>query len=410
MKRFLFSPILMATVLLMGSLTLLVIEVHSHDAVVLNVAEHTDGFQKFTTWHQDYSLGGTDSAKFDLSERKTDSSNPRGWQELKFKSTNIPDYENPADANTDNDYEITLSTTTLNSEPHTHIITIRVTNIAETPTAVGTISNVYINTTGATQASVNASSYFSEPDGQTLTYSASSSNTGAATVSVSGSTITVTANGGGSGGNATITVTASDPGGLSATQTFTAYVSNNFTGEADAIPGLSSEEQLLLGGLLSYDTVIFNELHNASEDANDWLELRNVSGADFSLDDWQLTIRTGEAEVVIEFPTGTVIPAGDVLLLTNTGHATAEASVLSIVSETFALPQVDFALILRNPTAFGDIAGNYFEAERPETAPALTVDTVWYRSMPTVSGYRADAWTESTYQDGLGTPGYRPLV
>ena len=81
---------------------------------------------------------------------------------------------------------------------------------------------------------------------------------------------------------------------------------------------------------------------------------------------------------------------------------------MSIVSETFALPQVDFALILRNPTAFGDIAGNYFEAERPETAPALTVDTVWYRSMPTVSGYRADAWTESTYQDGLGTPGYRP--
>ena len=130
-------------------------------------------------------------------------------------------------------------------------------SVESPPTAVGTMSNVYINTTGATQASVNASSYFSEPDGQTLTYSASSSNTGAATVSVSGSTITVTANGGGSGGNATITVTASDPGGLSATQTFTAYVSNNFTGEADAIPGLSSEEQLLLGGLLSYDTVIF---------------------------------------------------------------------------------------------------------------------------------------------------------
>ena len=165
MKRFLFSPILMVTVLLMGSLTLLVPESHSHDAAVLSVAEHTDGFQKFTTWHQDYSLGGTDSAKFELSQKKTSASDPRGWQELKFKSANIPDYENPTDANTDNDYEITLSTNTLNNQPHTHNITIRVTNIKESPTTVGTISNVYINTTGATQASVNASSYFSEPEG-----------------------------------------------------------------------------------------------------------------------------------------------------------------------------------------------------------------------------------------------------
>ena len=85
----------------------------------------------------------------------------------------------------------------------------------------------------------------------------------------------------------------------------------------------------------------------------------------------------------------------------------ADASVLSTVSETFALPQTDFALILRSPTALGDIAGNYFEGEHPETAPALTVDTVWYRSMPPVSGYRAEAWTESITQDGMGTPGYQ---
>ena len=71
MKRFLFSPILMATALLMGSLALLVPQAHSHDAVVLNAPENTDGLQKITTWHRDYSLGGTDSAKFDLSERKT---------------------------------------------------------------------------------------------------------------------------------------------------------------------------------------------------------------------------------------------------------------------------------------------------------------------------------------------------
>ena len=37
----------------------------------------------------------------------------------------------------------------------------------------------------------------------------------------------------------------------------------------------------------------------------------------------------------------------------------------------------------------------------------MTVDTVWYRTQPTVSGYRAEAWAESTHQEGMGTPGYR---
>ena len=117
--------------------------------------------------------------------------------------------------------------------------------------------------------------------------------------------------------------------------------------------------------------------------------------------------------------------------------ATADASVLSVIAETFVLPQADFALILQSPTAFGDIAGNYFQDKRPEittaspedtpwfeiqtddfegegehskTVPAFTVGTVWARIMPTVSGYRAEAWSESTHQDGLGTPGYQHLA
>ena len=159
-----------------------------------------------------------------------------------------------------------------------------------------------------------------------------------------------------------------------------------------------------LGALLTYDTLIFNELHNASDDADDWLELRNVSGANILLDGWQLTIRTGEADVVIELTADMVIPAGDVLLITNT----ADASVSSVVAEAFVLPQTDFALILRSPIGIGDLAGNYFqdEKERPETAPELTVDTVWERTQPIIFGYRAEAWVESTSQDGLGTPGY----
>ena len=281
-------------------------------------------------------------------------------------------------------------------------------NVKNPPTAVGTIPNISgaVNQAGTTIA---LSGYFSDPDGQTLTYSASVSDAYYVSVYVNSSNgleVTPLA-----AGNATITVTATNPDGLSATQTFSVTLTESvFVGEADAIPGLSGQEQLLLGQLLTYNTIIFNELYNGSNDANDWLELRNVSAADIALDDWQLTIRTGEGHVVVPFPADTVIPAGAVLLLTNTEMPTADASVLSVVAETFVLPQTDFALILRDPIAFGDITGNYLEgeAERPETVPALTVDTAWERTQPVVFGYRAAAWVASTSQGGLGTPGYHP--
>ncbi len=308
---------------------------------------------------------------------------------------------------------VTVTVTATDPAGFTASHTIKVA-VGNPPTTVGTIPN-RTSKFGWGNINTDVSSYFNEPDGQALSYSASSSNTGVASVSVSGSTVTAKPQG---TGNSTITVTASDPSGLTATQTFIVYILPGF---ADAIPGLSSEEQLLLGQLLTYDTIIFNELHNSSDDTNDWLELRNVSGADLPLDDWQLTVRTESGEAVIKFPAGTVIPAGDVLLLTNTAGgreqssllqedgemATADdMSVLSVVSEAFVLPQAAFALILRSPTVFGDIAGNYFEGDRPETAPAFTVDTAWDRTQPVAFGYRAEAWAKSTYQNGLGTPGY----
>ena len=175
--------------------------------------------------------------------------------------------------------------------------------------------------------------------------------------------------------------------------------------EADVIPGLSTQEQLLLGRLLTYDTIIFNEVHNGTDDATDWLELRNVSDIDIAMDSWQLSIQTGAATAIIAFPAGASIPAGGVLLITNT-----EKAIAGVVEPSFVLPQTEFALILRSPTVFGDIAGNYFQAqkERPETAPELTLDTVWERVEATTSGYRAEAWAVSTHRNGLGSPGYHP--
>ena len=118
-----------------------------------------------------------------------------------------------------------------------------------------------------------------------------------------------------------------------------------------------------LESLLTFDNVIFNELYNASNDANDWIELRNVSAADIPLDAWQLNILTGAENIVVPFPAGTVIPAGEVLLLTNTVPARTEASISSVVVESFALPQQEFALILQSPPLKGlrtDLASNVF--------------------------------------------------
>ena len=254
---------------------------------------------------------------------------------------------------------------------------------------------------------VDLSTYFSDPDGDPMTYTASSDDTAKATVSTSGSTMTITA---GALGRTEVTVTATDNSNATGTHAFAILIkyADPPLG-ADAIPGLSSEEQLLLDALLMYDTVIFNELHNGSDNTNDWLELRNVSGTDLRLDDWELTLQTGSGMAVLPFPTGTVIPTGEVLLITNTEMATtADTPVSTVVSEVFVLPQTDFALTLRSPTVFGDIAGNYLEgvAERPETVPALTIGTVWERVEPISFGYRAEAWTESTSADRLGTPGY----
>ena len=72
------------------------------------------------------------------------------------------------------------------------------------PTTSGTIPDAEI---AKLDHVVDVASYFSDPDGDTLSYSASSDDTGVATVAVSGSEVTVSRV---AAGTATITVTASD--------------------------------------------------------------------------------------------------------------------------------------------------------------------------------------------------------
>ncbi len=96
----------------------------------------------------------------------------------------------------------------------TQTASVTVNRANQAPQPVGSVPAQTLNSGGT--GTLDASRYFSDPDGDALTYSATSSNTGVASVSVSGSTVTITAAGVGS---ATVTVTARDPGGLTATQT-----------------------------------------------------------------------------------------------------------------------------------------------------------------------------------------------
>ena len=78
----------------------------------------------------------------------------------------------------------------------------------------GSVDGSAVTIQAGSSVDVDVSEFFSDPDGEELTYSASSSDADIVSVSVTGSTVTFTGVG---EGMATVTVTASDPGGLVST-------------------------------------------------------------------------------------------------------------------------------------------------------------------------------------------------
>ena len=108
---------------------------------------------------------------------------------------------------------ITITATDPGGLKATQIVTIQVSARNSAPQPVGTIPPQSL-TAGQT-APVVVTSYFTDPDGDALTYTVSSANPAVATATIAGATLTIT---GRSPGSTTIAVTARDPGGLTATQ------------------------------------------------------------------------------------------------------------------------------------------------------------------------------------------------
>ena len=105
------------------------------------------------------------------------------------------------------------------------------------PTAVGSIPDQALEE--GESVTIDASTYFRDPNGDALSYAAESSSGNVAEVTTAGANVTVTATG---PGTATATVTASDPGGLSANQSFGVVVSGSVEDDFDSPASLNDWE------------------------------------------------------------------------------------------------------------------------------------------------------------------------
>ncbi len=137
----------------------------------------------------------------------------------------------------------------------TATVTMTVLPVNDAPEAVGVIPDQTLEEGGGA-VTVDLTPYFTDVDGDALSYAAVSSDESAVTVAVAGATLTlspfVT-------GTATVTVTAADPDGLTATQTFGVLVGDLLVREVltDALAALGrahlSSARTAIGRRLAYD-------------------------------------------------------------------------------------------------------------------------------------------------------------
>ena len=168
---------------------------------------------------------------------------------------------------------ITVSATDPGGLSATQTFEVTVSSASQAPTVSAAIPSQSVEE-GA-EVTVDVSEAFSDPDGDALSYEATSDAPGVATASVAGSDVTVA---GEALGTATITVSATDPGGLSATQTFevTVEAADNggqaLTGEittctADQlVPGSSAFTVVIGGTLTAHRNVQFVRLEGRAND------------------------------------------------------------------------------------------------------------------------------------------------
>ena len=135
----------------------------------------------------------------------------------------VPQHHNGPDSHYGTDDDFTALVTLLNTTPAGPIQCADPANHPPTPTEALPDRTLAPNRT----LNLNVSRAFTDPDGDALRYTVSSSAPQVVTARAAGDVVTLTA---GDEGSATIRVTATDPGGLSATQSFAVTVSMTVSG------------------------------------------------------------------------------------------------------------------------------------------------------------------------------------
>ena len=165
------------------------------------------------------------------------------------------------------------------------------------------------------------------------------------------------------------------------------------------VPTVKKQEPVsIYRSRVTQNPVIFNEILNAVDDKNDWIELKNIADEEATLTDWELSIVNSEGENankdvnLLTFRDYT-LPAGGILLIVNTDpnetdlirgqniidpESNPDVPPQYIIVPEMKLPDAPYMLILRSatnrkengelkllfevPEAFEDLAGNYFRS------------------------------------------------
>ena len=225
------------------------------------------------------------------------------------------------------------------------------------PTAVGSIEAQTIP--AGESVTVDVASNFSDPDGNTLSFSAASSDEAVATASVSGSSVTIN---GIAAGEATVTVTASDPAGLTATQSIGVTV--EAVNQAPVAEGMIDDQTLLVGAEATVDvTASFSdpdddELTYAATSSDTTVATVSAEGAMVTV----TAVAPGSATVTV-----TASDAGMLSASQEFGVTVVEANEAPV-----AVGMIDDQTVVAGTEATVDVSANFSDPDDDELMYAAT--------------------------------------
>ena len=216
----------------------------------------------------------------------------------------------------------------------------------QAPEAVGTIPPQTM--TAGDEVTVDVSSFFSDPDGDELTYTAESSDVAVVAAGIEGSSLTVTAV---AAGAATVTVTAADPGGLTATQSaeVTVEAANRAPEAVETIPAqsLTEGDEVVVDVSAFFSDPDGDELTYTAESSDAEVAAAGIEGSSLTV----TAVAAGAATVTVT----AADPGG--LMATQSAEVTVEAANQAPEAVATQSAEVTVEAANQAPEAVGTIPG-----------------------------------------------------